>query len=56
MKKRITRAVLTALCLAGIVLAGAENQDGSCNLVWTLSWLAVATLSGIGLKRTEDAR
>lgn len=51
--KKLTKALLATICLVGIILAGAENPDGSCNLAWTLSWLAAATLSGIGLKKME---
>lgn len=31
-----------------IFLASAENPDGSCNLTWSLSCLAVAAASGWG--------
>lgn len=50
MKKAI-KTILTVACFAGIILAGCEEPDGSCNLLWTLSWLAVATAAGLGLKR-----
>ena len=51
--KRIAKIICGCICVASIILAGCENLDGSCNLAWTLSWLAVATLSGIGLNRME---
>ena len=55
--KRALKTILTIACLAGIVLAGCEEPDGGCNVVWTLSWLAVATGAGFGLKKLEeDAR
>ena len=54
--KQITKAVLGIVCIVSIILAGAENPDGSCNLAWTLSFLGVALLSGVGLKRMEDAK
>lgn len=44
--KKIVKTVLAVVCFTAIVLAGAENQDGSCNVVWTLSWIAVAYISG----------
>lgn len=56
MKTKIFKAVLTAACLTGIILAGAENPDGSCNLLWTLGWLAIAAASGFGIKKMEDAK
>ena len=28
-------------------LAGAENTDGSCNVIWTLGWMASAVVSGL---------
>lgn len=56
MKQKIFKAVLTAACFTGIILAGAENPDGSCNLLWTLGWMAVAVASGFGIKKMEDAK
>jgi len=56
MKQKLFKAVLTAACFTGIILAGAENPDGSCNLLWTLGWLAVVVVSGFGLKKMEDAK
>jgi len=51
--KKVYKALLTTAILVGIILAGAENPDGSCNLAWTLGWMALITFSGIGLKRME---
>ena len=53
MKKTI-KTILGCLCVASIILAGGENPDGSCNLVWTLSWIATAVLSGYGFKRVQE--
>lgn len=33
-------------CLASLVIAGAENLDGSCNLAWTLGFLTLAAVLG----------
>lgn len=54
--KKIVKTLLAVACVAGIILAGCENTDGSCNLVWTLSWLAVATASGLGFRRIEETK
>ena len=44
--KKIVKTVLAIVCFTSIILAGAENLDGSCNLSWTLTWIAVAYVSG----------
>ena len=54
--KKIIKIILGCILFASIVLAGAENPDGSCNVPWTLYWMAVAVLSCVGLKKTEEAR
>lgn len=54
--KRAVKIILGCICITSIILAGAENPDGSCNLAWTLSFLGAAVLSGYGLKKMEDAR
>lgn len=48
--KKVLRTLAGIVCLVSIVLAGAEEPDGSCNLAWTLSWLASAFLTGAYLK------
>ena len=54
--RKIVKTILAVACFAGIILAGGENPDGSCNIIWTLSWLAVAVASGFGLKKMEEAK
>ena len=54
--QKIVKSLLAVACFAGIVLAGCEEPDGSCNLIWTLSWLGVAVLSGLLIKRMEEAK
>lgn len=54
--RKIVKAILAAACIAGIILAGCENPDGSCNLIWTLGFLALALISGYGLKNMEEAK
>ena len=53
MKKSI-KVILAVACFAGIILAGCENADGSCDIIWTLSWLAVACLSAYGFKKMDE--
>ena len=54
--KKALKTLLAVACFAGIILAGCEEPDGSCNIIWTLSWLSVAVSSGLGLKRMEAAK
>ena len=54
--KKVLKTVLAVACFAGIILAGCENPDGSCNLIWTLGFLALATIAGYGLKKMEEAK
>ena len=45
--KRAIKIILGCVCLASVILAGAENPDGSCNIIWTLGWMASAVVSGL---------
>ena len=54
--KKALKTLLAVACFAGIILAGCEEPDGTCNLVWTLSWIAVAVASALGLKSMEEAK
>ena len=45
--RRLVKIVLGCVCFASIILAGAENPDGSCNIAWTLGWMASAVISGL---------
>lgn len=56
MKKKPLQIPLAVLCFIAIIFAGAENIDGSCNVVWTLSWMAVAFILARLIKRLEDAK
>lgn len=45
------------ICLVfflAVILAGAENPDGSCNLIWTLSCLAIAILSAWAFNKVSE--
>lgn len=54
--KKALKTILAVACVTGIILAGCEEPDGSCNIIWTLSWLSVAVASGLGLKRMGEAK
>ena len=54
--KKIVKSILAVACFAGIILAGGENPDGSCNLIWTLGFMAIAVVSGLGLKKMEETK
>lgn len=59
MKKKnlsLIQAPLAVLLFLAIILAGAENLDGSCNIPCTLSWMAVAFILARLIKRLEDAK
>ena len=45
--RRLFKTILGCVCFASIILAGAENPDGSCNVIWTLGWMASAVVSGL---------
>lgn len=45
--KRAIKIILGCVCVTSIILAGAENPDGSCNFIWTLGWMASAVVSGL---------
>lgn len=52
MKKTI-KSILAVACFAGIILAGCEEPDGSCNIIWTLGFMALAFASAIGIKKID---
>lgn len=51
--KKTLKTIASVVCVASIILAGAENADGSCDLAWTLSWLSVAVVSGLAFNRLD---
>jgi len=53
--KKITKKILTAVCLAAIIAAGCEYPDGGIGL-WNIVSLAIVGLSGYGIKRLEEAK
>lgn len=54
--KKMIKTILGCGCFASIILAGAENQDGSCNVLWTLGFIALALVFAYGYKKMEEAR
>ncbi len=44
--KKATATTCGLGCLIALVLAGAENLDGSCNLAWTLGFFTLAAVLG----------
>lgn len=54
--KRIAKIILGCGCFASIILAGCENPDGSCNIVWTLTFISVAYICARCIKRIEKAK
>lgn len=53
MRRGIVRRLAGLACSLGVFLGIAENQDGSCDLVWTVSWLAVALIGALVLRYLE---
>lgn len=53
MRRRIVRRLAGLACFLGVFLGIAENQDGSCDLVWTISCLAVAIIGALVLRYLE---
>jgi len=51
--KKVLRTLAGMACIASIILAGCEEPDGSCNLAWTLSFLALAFATGFYLNKSN---
>ena len=56
MKPKTLTRFLGAIAVVAIILAGCENPDGSCNLLWSLTFLGIAGFSGLGYKALEDEK
>ena len=46
--------IICLIFFLAVILAGAENPDGSCNLIWTLSCLAIASLSAWAFNKVSE--
>lgn len=53
MNRNTLKKILSAVCIGAIFLAGGEHEDGSPGL-WNCGCLAVAAISGFGLKKLEE--
>lgn len=54
MKKALTM-ILGLVCVIALMLGCAENPDGSCNIAWTLSCLAIAAASGLACTKLSPS-
>lgn len=45
MKKTLS-FILGVVAIVALILGSAENPDGSCNLAWSITWLAVFAAAG----------
>lgn len=54
--KKALKTILGCICIASILLAGSENPDGTVNLLWTLSWMGAATISGYLWNKIRETR
>lgn len=48
--KKMTENTLSIVCMLAIILACGQTEDGSCDLIWTLSFLAIALICGLVLR------
>lgn len=54
--KKILETLCCVVILLGLILGGAEKPDGSCDLLWTGSCLAIVFVAGWGLNKLEDKK
>ena len=54
MKTKTLKKFLGAIAVVAIILAGCENPDGSCNLLWSLTFLSIAGFSGLGYDALKE--
>lgn len=52
--RTILEIIICLVFFLAVILAGAENPDGSCNLIWTLSCLAIASLSAWAFNKVSE--
>lgn len=52
--RKFFEIIICLVFFLAVILAGAENPDGSCNLIWTLSCLAIASLSAWAFNKVSE--
>lgn len=52
--RKFFEIIICLVFFLAVILAGAENPDGSCNLIWTLSCLAIASLSAWAYNKVSE--
>lgn len=49
--KKIVEVILKLTAATAFAMMFAESSNGSCDILWTLSWMAVLTISAVILGR-----
>ena len=52
--RKFLEIIICLVFFLAVILAGAENPDGSCNLIWTLSCLVIASLSAWAFNKVSE--
>lgn len=52
--RKFFEIIICLVFFLAVILAGAENPDGSCKLIWTLSCLAIASLSAWAFNKVSE--
>lgn len=52
--RKFLEIIICLVFFLAVILAGAEKPDGSCNLIWTLSCLAIASLSAWAFNKVSE--
>lgn len=52
--RKFLEIIICLIFFLAVILAGAENPDGSCNLIWTLACLAIAGLSAWAFNKVSE--
>lgn len=54
--RKFLRSLAGFACIASVILAGCEEPDGGCNLLWTLGWMALALVLAVVLDKTSTKK
>ena len=52
--RKFLEIIICLVFFLAVILAGAGNPDGSCNLIWTLCCLAIAGLSAWAFNKVSE--